>query len=182
MPGERPRISREPHLTRTNRTQELSQRTEWLEAGPSNTSPRNLAEQAHAFLRGGLGGEGDCGPGGWGRAMERWVAMLHGCWEFRLQAGPEVFRRSRLLSRQFQDRKGRPDGSTRVNAELRTGAPSQRCRRRLQLRTCILRTGTLHIVLDSAGWDVYTIGWGPCWSRVLLWKSPSRNNERDRVT
>jgi hypothetical protein len=95
--------------------------------------------------------------------MERWVAMVQRCWEFRLQAGPEVFRRSRLLSRQFQDRKGRPDGSTRVNAEL--------------------RTGMLHIVLDSAGWDVYTIGWGPCWSRVLLlMKSPSGNNERDRVT
>ncbi len=56
--------------------------------------------------------------------------------EFRLQAGPGVFRRSRLLSRQPQDLQGRSDCSTRVNAELQTGVPPEPCRRRLQLRSC----------------------------------------------
>ncbi len=61
--------------------------------------------------------------------------------EFRLQAGPEVFRRSRLLSRQPQDLKGRSDRSTRVNAELQTGTSPGPCRRRPQLRSCTRESG-----------------------------------------
>ncbi len=78
--------------------------------------------------------------------------------EFRLQAGPEVFRRSRLLSRQPRDRKGRSDRSTRVNAELgpptrfialgnpiQTATPPEPCRRRPQLRSCTQRPVSVQI-------------------------------------
>jgi len=41
-------------------------------------------------------------------------------WEFRLQAGVKVFRRSRLRATQTQDFQGHPDCLTRVNAELQT--------------------------------------------------------------